>query len=124
MAGIIYILEDDPGIMDILKIVFLEEGYKVEGYKTVQDFYARKNSNPDLFILDVMLPDGNGLEVCKLLKSDPDTIGTPVMMMSAHAGLPMMTSGCRAEEFLVKPFDIHVLLRKVARQINPRGIID
>ncbi|MDQ0640000.1 DNA-binding response OmpR family regulator [Pedobacter sp. W3I1] len=114
----ICILEDDPGIREILEILLSEEGYHVEGYSTVHDFFSKKNSAPDLFILDVMLPDGNGMKVCNLLKSDPATKATPIMMMSAHADLPQMTSGCKAEEFVVKPFDIHVLLRKISRQIN------
>ena len=114
----ICILEDDEGIRDILEFLLLEENYLVETYPTVNDFFSKKNSAPDLFILDVMLPDGNGLEVCRLLKADEATKATPVIMMSAHADLAHMTSGCKAEEFVVKPFDIHVLLRKIARQVD------
>jgi len=114
----ICILEDDPGITDIIEILLLEEGYEVEGYSTVNDFLSRKDPGPDLFILDVMLPDGNGLEVCKLLKSDRATKHVPILMMSAHADLPQMTGGCTAEEYVTKPFDIHVLLRKISRQVN------
>jgi len=114
----ICILEDDPGILDIIEILLLEEGYKVESYSSVNDFLSRKDSSPDLFILDVMLPDGNGMEVCRLLKSDQATKHVPVLMMSAHADLPQMTNGCTAEEYVTKPFDIHVLLRKISRQVN------
>ena len=118
MGKHICILEDDPGISDIIEILLSEEGYQVEGYTTINDFFSKKNSKPDLFILDVMLPDGDGLEVCRLLKSDHTTKHIPVMMMSAHADLAKMTSGCTAEEYVTKPFDIHVLLRKISRQIN------
>lgn len=119
MGKHICILEDDPGITDIMEILLLEEGYQVECYSKVHDFFSKKDSRPELFILDVMLPDGNGLEVCKLLKSDEATKNIPILMMSAHADLPQMTRGCTAEEYVTKPFDIHVLLRKIARQLNP-----
>jgi PleD family two-component response regulator len=66
MTKHICILEDDPGITDIIEILLSEEGYQVECYSKVHDFFSKKDSRPDLFILDVMLPDGNGLEVCKL----------------------------------------------------------
>lgn len=118
MDKLICILEDDPGIRDVLELLFMEEGYQVESYSTIHDFFSKKPSAPSLFILDVRLPDGDGLEVCRVLKSDASTKAIPVMVMSAHAGIQHMTSGCRAEEFVVKPFDITVLLRKVARQLN------
>jgi DNA-binding response OmpR family regulator len=118
MGKLICILEDDEGIRDILEFLLLEEGYLVESYSTVQAFLAKKNSTPELFILDVMLPDGNGLELCNILKSAPITKHIPVIMMSAHADLEQMTSACKAEEFVVKPFDIYVLLRKISRQVN------
>jgi len=118
MGKNICVLEDEPGIIEIIEILLLEEGYKVESYSKVHDFFSRKGSSPDLFILDVMLPDGNGLEVCQLLKSDEATKNIPILMMSAHADLPQMTRACTAEEYVTKPFDIHVLLRKIARQMN------
>lgn len=119
MGKNICILEDDPGIIDIIKILLREEGYRAESYSNVNDFLSRKNPNPDLFILDVMLPDGNGMEVCRLLKSDAATKRIPILMMSAHADLPQMTRACIAEEYVTKPFDIDVLLRKIKRQVNP-----
>jgi DNA-binding response OmpR family regulator len=118
MSNLICILEDDPGIRDVLELLFLEEGYRVEAYSTINEFFARKPSVPGLFILDVMLPDGNGLEVCRVLKADAATSTIPIMVMSAHAGIQHMSVGCQAEEFVVKPFDINVLLRKVERQLN------
>jgi DNA-binding response OmpR family regulator len=118
MNKLIGILEDDEGIRDILQFLLSEEGYQVECYTTVNNFLTKKDSNPDLFLLDVMLPDGNGLEVCKMLKSSPKTSAVPVTMMSAHADLQQMTSGCRAEEFVKKPFDIFSVLEKIVNLLN------
>ena len=118
MNKLIGILEDDEGIRDILQFLLLEEGYEVECYTTVNNFLTKKDSNPDLFILDVMLPDGNGLEVCKMLKSSPQTAAIPVIMMSAHADMQQMNSGFRAEEFVKKPFDIFAMLEKIVQLLN------
>jgi len=118
MNKLIGILEDDEGIRDILNFLLTEEGYQVECYSTVNNFLTKKDSEPDLFILDVMLPDGNGLEVCRLLKSTPNTSNTPVIMMSAHADLQRMNSGCKAEEFVIKPFDIFALLEKIRQLLD------
>ncbi|RLJ72602.1 response regulator transcription factor [Pedobacter alluvionis] len=118
MNKLIGILEDDQGIRDILEFLLSEEGYEVECYTTVNNFLTKKDSSPDLFILDVMLPDGNGLEVCKILKSSPKTSATPVIMMSAHADMQQMNSGCRAEEFVKKPFDIFAMLEKIVQLLN------
>ncbi|WP_029280335.1 response regulator transcription factor [Pedobacter borealis] len=118
MSKLICILEDDAGIRDILQFLLLEEGYQVACYTTVNEFLSRKHINPDLYLLDVMLPDGNGMAVCKLLKADPQTAATPVIIMSAHADIKQMTSGCNAEEFVVKPFDIFVLLKKIVDLLN------
>lgn len=118
MSKLICILEDDAGIRDILQFLLLEEGYQVACYTTVNGFLSRKNISPDLYLLDVMLPDGNGMAVCKLLKADPKTAATPIIMMSAHADIQQMTSGCNAEEFVVKPFDIFVLLKKIVDLLN------
>nr|WP_315424373.1 response regulator transcription factor [uncultured Pedobacter sp.] len=118
MNKLIGILEDDEGIRDILQFLLSEEGYQVECYTTVNNFLTKKDSNPDLFILDVMLPDGNGLEVCRMLKSSPKTSAIPVIMMSAHADLQQMNSGCRAEEFVKKPFDIYIILEKIVQLLN------
>lgn len=118
MNKLIGILEDDEGIRDILQFLLSEEGYQVECYTTVNNFLTKKDSSPDLFILDVMLPDGNGLEVCKMLKSSPKTSAIPVIMMSAHADLQQMNSSCRAEEFVKKPFDIFAILEKIVQLLN------
>jgi len=118
MNKLIGILEDDEGIRDILRFLLLEEGYQVECYTTVNNFLTRKDSGADLFILDVMLPDGNGLEVCKLLKSSPLTSAIPVIMMSAHADLQQMHSACQAEEFVKKPFDVYEMLEKIVSLLN------
>jgi len=112
----IILLEDDPGVREVIELILDLEGYKVISFDTVEKFMAKKPEHePDLFILDVMLPDGNGTEVCKELKVKGNEV--PVLMMSAHARSEEITKLGVADAFIEKPFDINHLLSKVASLI-------
>lgn len=105
----ITILEDDQDIREICTYVFTSEGYKVNSYENISDFMASR-SIPDLYLLDIKLPDGSGLDVCRQLKADPILMQTPVIMMSAHLDRSTVKEHCNAEEFIEKPFQIAELL--------------
>lgn len=103
----IYILEDSEDIQDILTMVFEEEGYEVKSFSTVGEFNTgRSLTKPDIYLLDVMLPDGNGLDVCAELKENELTSGIPVVIMTANSQIEKMKTDCLAEKFISKPFDI------------------
>jgi len=115
----ISILEDDAGIRDILTIFLESEGFEVFTFADVASFMSRNISNePNLFLLDIKLPDGNGLEVCKLLKSAHETAHIPIIMMSAHEGVEKMQKNCKAEDYIAKPFDIYEFLERVNQVIS------
>lgn len=114
----ISILEDDAGIREIVTLLLESEGYEVSTFSDVSSFMARNTSNePDLYLLDIKLPDGNGLEVCNLLKSARETKHIPIVMMSAHEGVEQMRKNCKAEDFIAKPFDIYEFLGRVTQVI-------
>ncbi|MCZ4224767.1 MULTISPECIES: response regulator [Pedobacter] len=118
MEKMIYLLENDEGITEVLQLLFNSEGYGVSAFSSVSSFMAGLSEHvADLFLLDVMLPDGNGIEVCSYLKSLEKTRNVPIIMMSAHADRYDIRRGCAAENFIKKPFDIHDLLRLVAKHI-------
>lgn len=73
---------------------------------------------PDLFLLDVMLPDGNGIDVCEMLKTAHQTRSIPVLIMSAHSSEHLVKQSCRSDGFVAKPFDINELINKVTRAIE------
>lgn len=115
----ICLLEDNDDIREILEYLLNDENYEVFSYATVRDFELNvKNIKPDLFLLDVMLPDGNGLDVCQKLKTSQITHAIPVFMMSAHAQLGEMKQRCAAEGFVTKPFDVFDLISKIDRQMT------
>jgi len=119
MGKKICLLEDDEGIREIIEMILTDEQYEVYGFSNVKDFMAFEDKgSQDLYLLDVRLPDGNGLTVCDDLKSNEATKRIPIMMMSAHAGLNEMRRDCKAEDFIAKPFDIFDLLKKVDNQLS------
>ena len=118
MVKRIYLLENDEGITEVLQLLFSGAGYEVSAFSSVNAFVDGVDAHAaDLFLLDVMLPDGNGIEVCNYLKSLEKTRHVPVIMMSAHADRYDIRRGCAAENFIKKPFDIYDLLRLVAKHI-------
>lgn len=110
----IYIVEDETGIRDALQLLLSFENYDVRSFSSVEMFNGRDQSaNPDIFILDVKLPDGSGTDICNALKNDAATADIPVMIISAHAKEDHVINACNADVFVSKPFDIDDVLVKI-----------
>ncbi|MFD2517054.1 response regulator [Salinimicrobium flavum] len=80
---------------------------------TPRNRQARRGAT--VFLLDIMLPDGNGLDLCRELKNNETTRKIPVVLMSAHADINSMEG---ADDFISKPFDVDELLRRIERQLG------
>jgi len=118
MSKRIQIVEDDEDIRFIIAYVLKENGYQVEISGTVTDFKSTlPDYHPDLILLDVMLPDGNGIELCKELKSKLLTSHIPIIIMSAHATEKAAIHAACAEEFIAKPFDLDDLVALIKKQL-------
>lgn len=117
MDHCIYVLEDNREIRELIEFMLIKSGYKVLSFENAAAFTAGINeSHPDLIILDVMLPDGNGIVICEGLKSDEKTKNIPVMLMSANALMDNIArSG--AEDFIAKPFDIDNFMNRVSKHV-------
>jgi CheY-like chemotaxis protein len=113
----ILIVEDDFYIQDIFKIIFKSYGYEAvcvdaaEAIDTMQD-------TPDIIIMDKQLPHMSGIEACKRLKQNPETQNIPVIMISATAGIQQAALAAGADDFLEKPFNMHLILKKVSAFFN------
>jgi DNA-binding response OmpR family regulator len=110
----VYVLEEDADISELIAYVLSEAGYVVKECGSVGRFNEALNTRlPDIFILDILLPDGNGLDICKKLRDDKKTAGIPVLMMSAHKTKKDVEAlGCRAD-FIAKPFNIDKFRERV-----------
>jgi len=110
----IYIVEDETGIRDALQLLLSFENYDVRSFATAEAFNNRDRSVvPDLFIMDVKLPDGLGTDLCNQIKADRATENIPVMIISAHAKAEYVINSCEADEFIPKPFDIDYVVAKI-----------
>lgn len=119
MPTLIYVLEDDQDINFIVEYILIEEGYEVKTFDTAKKFEAQMLLNlPDLILLDVMLPDGNGIEICHRLKTEPHTAKLPIVIMSAHAAETSILEEACADNFVSKPFDLEYLLKIVKKTLN------
>lgn len=115
----IFLLEDDQGIREVLELLLTSENYSVQSFATINDFRNRDTSIlPDLYLFDVMLPDGSGIDLCKEMKQNSEHEEVPVVIMSAHAHLADLKGICEPENFISKPFEINHLLERIKSAIG------
>ncbi|MBM3709586.1 MAG: response regulator transcription factor [Actinobacteria bacterium] len=118
MAKLIYTVEDEENILEIINYNLEKNGYSVKGFTNGKDFLSAFNSRkPDLVILDLMLPDIDGYDICKQIRSTTDT---PVLILSAKGEELDKVLGLElgADDYMVKPFGIRELLARIKNIIK------
>lgn len=114
----IYVVEDDKDIRELLELLLRSQDYQVQSFPTAKDFKDKIFSEkPDLVLLDIMLPDGNGVEICKELTQKQTTKEIPVVLMSAHAN-PNISKEVGAKDFIAKPFNIDDFNERIKNQLS------
>ena len=84
--ALIYAVEDDKNILEIEMFALKNSGYQVEGFECARDFYKKlEEKQPDLALLDIMLPDEDGLEIVAKLRRRPETKKLPIIMVTAKS---------------------------------------
>lgn len=123
MTHTVLIAEDDRAIRDSLARALMLEGYRVRvATDGTQTLAVLAEQRPDVLLLDVMMPEPDGLEVCRRLRAAGDR--TPVLMLTARVEVPDRIAGLDsgADDYLVKPFDVDELfarLRALLRRHPP-----
>ena len=109
----IYLLEDDDSIRKLVIYALGSQGYEAQGFDRPSDFWsAMEGPQPALILLDIMLPEEDGLMILKKLRDNPATKRTPVMMLTAKGSeydkVLGLDSG--ADDYLAKPFGMMELI--------------
>ena len=121
MGKWIYYVEDDTSIRELVLYALKTAEFQVMGFENAASFYKRmKEQQPDLILLDIMLPDEDGVSILKKLKSRPDTENIPVIMMTAKSAeydkVLGLDSG--ADDYITKPFGVMELISRVKAVIR------
>ena len=124
----ILIIEDEKDIVELLRVNLSKEGYRVSmAISGEAGIELARSQNPDLILLDLMLPGADGLEVCRILKSNEKTVNIPVIMLTAKSEDIDIVTGLvvGADDYITKPFSPKVLVarvRNVLRRMRPATI--
>lgn len=125
MAKKVLIIEDDPDINQLIRTYLEKEGYRVSAALTgTEGMRLAKSEHPDMIILDLMLPEMDGFEICKRIRSDAKIAETPIIILTAKTEEADTIVGLElgADEYVTKPFSpkslvarVKALLRRVDR---------
>lgn len=112
----ILVVDDEEDLLELVNYNLSKEGYRVQCVGTGEEALEEaRQSLPDLIVLDLLLPHVDGLEVCRLLKSDPKTASIPIIMLTAKSEEADVVAGLElgADDYLTKPFSPRVLLARI-----------
>ena len=112
----VYVVEDDKNIREIETFALRNTGYQVDDFACAKDFYeAVAEGNPDLVLLDVMLPDEDGLDIVKKLRSRQETKQIPIILVTAKTTEIDKVKGLDigADDYMTKPFGVMELISRV-----------
>lgn len=106
----ILLIDDDKDLLLLMSGKLRREGFDITISPNAEDLAALLiNSHPDLIILDIHMQGVDGGDICRMLKSDPETAKIPVVMFSANDNIAIIASQCGADGFISKPFDSKII---------------
>ena len=112
----VLVIDDEESIIDLIKLGLKYEGFEVVAASEGEEgIAAAQRTNPVFIILDWMLPDMDGLEVCRLLRSNPTTLDIPILLLTAKDEVDSRVEGLNtgADDYLTKPFSFEELVARI-----------
>lgn len=122
MKPLIVTVEDDLIISELVEFNLINEGYDVKSYHAAGKMFSEKDSfeNLALFILDIMLPDVDGFEICRIIKTMPEFEMVPIIMLTARGSekdkVAALDTG--ADDYITKPFGVREFLARVNANVR------
>lgn len=121
---LIYIVEDDSNILEIESYALRGSGFLTRGFEKAQPFYqALTGEMPSLVLLDIMLPDEDGMKILEKLRSKPETKDLPVILVTAKSSEIDTVKGldAGADDYITKPFGVMELISRVKALLRRSG---
>jgi two-component system alkaline phosphatase synthesis response regulator PhoP len=125
----ILLIDDDPDLVNAVRMILESKNYNVAAaFGGIEGLKKAKTENPDLIVLDVMMPDKDGYSVCKELKSDPQLSSIPVILLTAvvsHISTTRFTQQMgmetEADDYIDKPVEPDVLVKRIEALLSKQG---
>jgi two-component system, OmpR family, phosphate regulon response regulator PhoB len=117
----ILVLDDEPDVTELLQYKLEQAGYRCEVLNDPLSFVARvREFEPDLMILDIMMPELNGLQLCRIARADPAMKAIPIIFLTAKGEAEDRVNGLEtgADDYVSKPFNTKELMLRVANILN------
>ncbi len=112
----ILVVDDEPDVTELLAFNLTQQGYAVEAIQNPLLILGKaKEFHPDLFILDIMMPELSGTQICRMLRSDPEFVQTPIIFLTARGETEDRIQGLESggDDYIAKPFDIRELSLRI-----------
>ena len=123
----VLVVDDNVDIVRVIERILTKEGYAVEtAHDGEAGLEAARKSQPDLMLLDVMMPKIDGLDVCRALKSNPETSGIMIILVTGRGSLGHLVEGLEAgaDDYIPKPFHIPELVARTRSALRVKGLND
>lgn len=117
----IFVADDDKAVLESLKKLLELSGFNVEATGNPKEILSRiKFFKPDLILLDLLMPQLGGLEICQILNSDKETQGIPIIVISALAGQADIKKAYHlgVVNYITKPYDFQMLLKEINKVLS------
>lgn len=123
----ILIVDDEPDVTELLRYKLKREGYEVAVVNNPLEFMGRAHEfRPELFVLDIMMPELDGLKICRMVRSDSRLKSIPIIFLTARGEIEDRIRGLESggDDYIAKPFDTKELLlriKSVFKRVRPEG---
>ena len=124
MPPVIAALDDEADILELLRVSLQKAGYRFEGFQEAEDLYRYlAREKPSLILLDLMLQDTDGLEVCRQIRKSDELAQVPIIMLTARGDESDKVVGLElgADDYMTKPFSVKELVARIHAVLRRPG---
>ena len=120
----VLVVDDESDVTELLQYRLEQEGYRVATLNDPLGFVAKvREFEPDLMLLDIMMPELSGIQLCRIVRADPSMKDIPVIFLSARGEVEDRIKGLEAgaEDYVSKPFNINELILRISKMLKRSG---